>query len=303
MGSTRRSVIGITMRLVIFSNVGLRPDSTSIYFINAFRQVLSSNNVWHIQSQEELNKLTGTEADYYLKIDDGQEWQRWENHKLQPSGYYVIDTHIDLEWRQKLVKEANFRDLFFAQRKALNETWNAPNRLWVPLGCDLQYHNVGRRIKKHDVCFMGNFHTKYADTRLDFVDTIFKTVDKPFFSNMRTFHKYTEAMAESKLVFNKALNGDVNMRFFEGLCSGSALLSDVLPDQEELGFKSMEHYIGYQSKDDMIDKIKYFLKHDDERENIANKGHALVSSEHTYTDRVLQILKEIQRNKTCLTTH
>ena len=92
--------------------------------------------------------------------------------------------------------------------------------------------------------------------------------------------------AESRLVFNCGINGDVNMRFFEGLQSGSALLTDVLQDQEQLGFKEGVHYIGYNNEGEMLEKARYYLRDSDKREWIAKNGFELVSDKHQYVNRV-----------------
>lgn len=283
------------MRLVLFSNAGLRPDSTCLYFVRAFERVLGTGNVWHVQTQEELQSLKGTEADLFLKVDDGQSWQEW-NDKLHPSAYYVIDTHLD-PWREDYENRYNFDSLFFAQKNALVQRWRCPDRTWLPLGCDPEYHDVGKKPKRYDVCFLGNFHSSYGTERLDYVDHLFKNVDVPFYSNYRILQAYTEKMAESKLVLNRSLNKDVNMRFFEAMCSGSALLTDRIPDQDVLGFKEGVHYIGYDSKEEMVDKAKWYLEHEWNREQIAIEGQILARQQHTYTDRVLEMLKVLKQEK------
>lgn len=286
------------MKLVLYSNAGLRPDSTCMYFVWAFEALLGKDNVRHIQTKEELDSLDGTEADLYLKVDDGQEWQRWDNPKLHPSAYYIIDTHLDMEWRQKLAREAGFDYLFLSQKKGVNvDGWHTGNRLWLPLACDPTYHDVGPQPKKYDLCFMGNFHSIYGLERMDYVDAAFKAVDKPFYSRYRTFKPYTQKMAESKIVLNKSLNEDVNMRFFEATCSGSMLLSDILWDQHTLGFEDGVNYAGYTNKEEMLEKIKYYLAHDEERETIAAKGKALAQSKHTYIDRARRIVEMVVKEK------
>lgn len=272
----------------------IRPDSTSVYFKYAADYLLGSNNVG-FSYPEDLGSV-GNKYDLYLKIDDGLEQNRW-NPSLHPSAYYMIDTHIDLEWRQNLAQEGQFDYLFFAQKKGVSENWHTDNKFWVPLACDPKHHYVGSEAKKYDVCFIGNFHSVHACDRIVYCDRLFKEFPEFFYGN-RTFKDMAKKFSESRLVFNKSLNKDVNMRFFEAQCSGSALLTDVLPEQEELGFKEGIHYIGYNSEDEMVDKAKYYLEHDYQREKIAFTGSRLAQGFHTYNNRLNMLLAKTKMEVT-----
>ena len=51
-----------------------------------------------------------------------------------------------------------------------------------------------------------------------------------------------------------------------------------------------EDFVYYESKEDMIDKIGYYLSHEEEREAIARNGHDKVAAAHTYQHRVREML-------------
>ena len=267
----------------------LRADSTGVYFKKGLIEFLGPQNVMHVYP-ENLKNLTGHEAELFLKIDDGCSWNRW-NPNLHPSIYYIIDTHIDLEWRQDLAKEGNFDLLCFAQTEGLREKWHTDFKGWVPLGCDKDIHDVGQKEKKYDVGFIGHFHSKYAAERIDYIHELFKSFPNFFYSNMRFFKDYTTKLAELRVVFNKSLNGDVNMRVFEALCSGSCLLTDRLPGLSSLGLIENVHYVGYSSKEEMIEQMKMLLSDEQRREEIAKRGQNIAQRFHTYTDRVKDIIK------------
>ena len=63
-----------------------------------------------------------------------------------------------------------------------------------------------------------------------------------------------------------------NMRVFETLANGSFLLTDVGKYPE--GLVPEKHFVTYKNSRDAIDKIKYYVKNELEREEIALQGNA-----------------------------
>ena len=55
-------------------------------------------------------------------------------------------------------------------------------------------------------------------------------------------------------------------------------------------FVEGQDYINYESIPDMMDKIQYFLNHENERAEIARNGFEKIKAEHTYQQRVEEIL-------------
>ena len=48
-------------------------------------------------------------------------------------------------------------------------------------------------------------------------------------------------------------------------------------------------YVYFESKDDLINKCDYYLKHDDKRKEIAYNGHKKVKEFHNYITRLNEI--------------
>jgi spore maturation protein CgeB len=55
-------------------------------------------------------------------------------------------------------------------------------------------------------------------------------------------------------------------------------------------FTPGEDYVYYESRTDFMDKIGYYLEHEDERKAIAENGHAKVKAKHTYELRLREII-------------
>ena len=107
--------------------------------------------------------------------------------------------------------------------------------------------------------------------------------------------KFMEEMAEhyskSRIVFNNAVNNDLNMRVFEALCSGSLLLTDFAPGSglDEL-FQDKIHLVNYND-DELEDRVAEYLDNAAERERIATAGRKEVLQKHTYVHRADEIIR------------
>jgi tetratricopeptide (TPR) repeat protein len=89
--------------------------------------------------------------------------------------------------------------------------------------------------------------------------------------------------AQSLVNLNVSLNGDLNLRVFEVLSSGGFLLTDKLTMESglELLFKDGQHLVCFENDRDLLDKIRYFLKHPDEAKAIAQNGYEEFQRNHT----------------------
>ena len=83
------------------------------------------------------------------------------------------------------------------------------------------------------------------------------------------------------------------MRVFETLSTGSFLLTNWLPTLGDL-FEDGEHLVTYKTLDEMVEKARYYLEHEDEREKIAKAGYDEFISKHTYQHRIEKILEIIK---------
>lgn len=283
---------GDSMRVIVSFENRVRPDSTGVYMLRAFANL--GHEVFHVLP-ENIGKVKKDDADFFFKCDDGMQGQNW-NPELHPSAYYVIDTHIESDWRVKFASEGQFDIVTVAQPEGLSLPWTNLDVSWLPLGCDPEVHHVGEKEKIYDGCFIGNFHTAYASNRISTVDAFFKNCKRPYFGS-RTFSEMAEKYAQSKLVLNQAINGDMfNMRFFEALCSGSCLVTERLKEGNTLGFVDGVHYAGYSSLDELGQVVKDLLENDDKREGIARNGRR-AATQHTYSVRMKELLEKLPNTK------
>jgi len=92
-------------------------------------------------------------------------------------------------------------------------------------------------------------------------------------------------------------NGDfVNPRTFELASAGAFQLVDKRTHLPEL-FTDGEDIVTFTSREDLREKIDYYLRHPEEREKITKKAQARVYREHTYAHRMQEMLSIIYGDK------
>ncbi|MCR4328853.1 MAG: glycosyltransferase [Patescibacteria group bacterium] len=85
----------------------------------------------------------------------------------------------------------------------------------------------------------------------------------------------------------------IKARPFEILACRTFLISGYADDMENY-YENKKEIVYYNGQlDDLIGKIRYYLAHDDERENIAHAAYERTLREHTYEKRFREIFKKI----------
>ena len=217
-----------------------------------------------------------------------------------PMAYWASDTHINngkqgdsYPYRLETAKKADF--VFCAQKRAVEEMKRdgVANPIWLPHAVEPQaYPKFDLLTKKYDLCFVGHVNTR---NREDALDRMFSTFPN-FYYGQQLFEAAARKYAESKVCFNISMEDDLIMRVFEVMATGSFLLTNWVPTIEEL-FEDGKHLVLYRSLDEAVDKAKYYLSHDEEREKIAQAGYEHVLKNHTIQHRVNVILTEFFKSR------
>lgn len=213
----------------------------------------------------------------------------------KPIAYWASDTHIwdqGYKYRLDTARKADF--VFVAQKRAQEEfKRDGVNAIWLPHAVEpLAYPKGDIFTKKYDICFVGHVNSMNRQDALDKMFSVFPN----FYYGQALFEEAARKFSESKIIFNIAMTDDINMRCFEVMSTGSFLLTNWIPTIEEL-FEDGKHLVLYKSMDECIDKAKYYLKHEDEREKIAQAGYQEVLAKHKIQNRVDVILKEFMKTK------
>lgn len=140
--------------------------------------------------------------------------------------------------------------------------------------------------KKYDVGFCGNIIS-----RGEWIDSI-PNIHKDIFV---IGDDMVNAINSYKIHFNRNLAEDINYRTFETLGCKTFLLTNFTENLDKL-FKIGEHLDTYSSKQDLLEKIKFYLSHDEIRNRISENGYNWVRKNHTFVNRAQDIMKIIAEN-------
>ena len=275
-------------RVALIFDDTVRQDTTGTYCRRALEKLVE---VEHFLPGS-LAKVPRSGFDLYLNVDDGLRY-RFPGD-LRPCAFWAIDTHLDFEWYRAKAEDFDF--VLAAQRDGAQRLHSEgiPSAQWLPLACDPEVHRKHDVPKRYDVCFVGNLLPGRRAEAVQHLQKHFADV----FVGRRYFDEMAETYSASRVVFNRSVLGDVNMRVFEALACGSLLVTNELSDngQAEL-FRNGEHLVTYRDLDELVEKITYYLEHEDERERIAAAGRKEVLAAHTYRHRMETILSEVERTR------
>ena len=211
-----------------------------------------------------------------------------------PKYWWGIDTHND--YLRHLRISRLFDHTFLAQKAFVNLLMNdgIKSISWLPLAYGgPKPESKNRNI---DVAYAGSTNWNLYPERKEYLSAIRTTLQNTSIGNCNPEDLFNLYM-DSKIVFNYSPMNDLNMRFFEAIGAGALLMTNKITQNgvEDI-FTQGKEFVEYGGIEDMLQKIKYFLSHEDHLEKISSAGMANVSQNHTYANRAETILA-LQRPK------
>jgi hypothetical protein len=203
---------------------------------------------------------------------------------------WSLDTHLYTKRSFQSYFAKEFDHVYSCHKNFMHEI--GPRCKWLPVACDPEIHRKHDMKKIYDIVFIGTMNPNNYTERISLIERMKKKFNIKIFSGV-----YGEDMAkiysQAKIVFNKSLKGDLNMRVFEAISCGSMLLTDRLPQESGLEeiLADKQHFALYNDGNQLEDLAEYYLAHDDERESIALEGMHEVQKNHTYLNRAQVMLK------------
>ena len=159
----------------------------------------------------------------------------------------------------------------------------------MPLAADPERHRFyADQIQEYDVGFLGNDTYPERAALLDLIGQNFKLLR----STAKPGEEYSRLLSSCRMIFNRSMDNDLNMRVFEAMSIGRLLLTDKVDGIDDL-FVDGEHYVSYKDWPDLFQKIRDYLQHPHIREPIAKAGAEWIRAQHTYQHRLETILKEM----------
>lgn len=122
-----------------------------------------------------------------------------------------------------------------------------------------------------------------------------KTFNMPNLTNHGTVDYYNQmplVFRQSKINLNislRSIKSGIPLRAFDIMGSGGFLLTNYQADFLD-DFVPGTDFVYYESQNDLLAKIDYYLLHEQEREEIARNGHDKIAAAHTFRHRIREML-------------
>lgn len=294
----------------VLPSTGMRNDGCPLYINYNLRKILNgvpdmgsdNGNVVHLWPNKTAEKYG--KFDLHVWCDYGEDaldlnldWS-----PPSPSAYWCSDAHISEEsYQYRLSRAKRFDYVFCCQKEAMERFENdgipRERLFFMPHAAEPDVYKPYDIIKKWDWCFIGHMN---SNERIDLVDRFcrewpvgikgylgWRRGEVPGYN---VFDDVAKKFSMSRIVLNNAIRNDINMRCFESLACKSFLMTSDIPTLGDVLTPGV-HLVTYKTVDEAVEKAKYYLAHEEEREAIASAGYKEVISNHTYMNRALDILK------------
>lgn len=211
-----------------------------------------------------------------------------------PMVYYGIDTHMV---RDMIFDEAkNYKHVFFAQKKALPEfkEFCGKDADWLPCCAEPLIHKPMNFEPEYDFAFVGGIDLSEAHKpRRDAIKKL-KEKYKVFVGNAYGYFM-TMQYNKAKVVFNYAVNDDLNMRVFEAMACKRPLLTNKLSVESGLNelFEDGTHLMTF-TDETLMERADMLIKDEAMRKKLAETGYNEVMLKHTYDKRMEAIWQRMK---------
>lgn len=302
------------MAMNILIGYGHFPGTTGIYIESALQR---DHQVTYVGTPGETRpgfasnvdvahfaSASGLHPDLFIYVDSGNAayLPRGLERLACPTVCYLIDAYPPITGlvNQFRLGLAPMFDYVFVAHRGCEPLYSGYREglpvHWLPLACDPDTHADQHLERIHDVGFVGTVNANYPD-RVRLLAALERRYKVSDYRRRYYMRDMARVYSQSRIVFNVTLKGLLNMRVFEVPPSGALLLTERSDHngQSEL-LRDGEEFVTFSGEADLLQKVDYYLAHDDERERIARAGQSAVLSRHTYGHRVEHMLDVIRRD-------
>lgn len=283
--------------------------STANYFVVAFRRsghetIICSDIadskidiVAHgLIDVDKLMRDHGFSADAVVFFEGGSMRLLPDTRRLTccPAAWYAIDTHMDFD---KHVHIGRLFDISFVAQKqyvAPLAARGVSQAQWLPLAFAPELLPSDEPSREIDIAYVGSENTVMHPERSALLISLKNYFNSTYFGQA-TPKEMGRIYASAKLVFNRTINNDVNMRFFEAMGAGAVLVTDRVSDNgaEDL-FDENRHYVTYRNETELLETTRSLLADPDRLRAIGDAARSHILANHTYQHRADLLVSQLQ---------
>jgi tetratricopeptide (TPR) repeat protein len=149
--------------------------------------------------------------------------------------------------------------------------------------------------KRYDLSFAGTFRHPIHHRRSQWLYRFARLAERYRIGFFRwTFgpEAYTRLIQQSKIAFNYSYRGELNIRTFETLATGTLLFLEEGNVDAAGFFEDGVHYVSYNAAN-YQERLEYYLTHDAERQQIAEAGRQQVQR-HTNAAHLEWLIRQVR---------
>ena len=229
-------------------------------------------------------------------------------HPIYSKVYFKREKDLDLEWPENVVPFArSSEERYFTGGKNFTKIWGGKS-LDIASLFRIGGNSFRREIRNILVKHYGESEKCNVELLVDEVDDRVRDIDKKIYGfegdelNGTIHHNYSyyEVLLKSKISIEAPQHpgfGFYTYRMMESLANGCCYFYP--PPSYNIDFPNGlfdgEDFIIYHSADDLIEKIEYYLSHEEEMRTIAENGFNKLLKYHTSEVRAKEFLETCER--------
>ena len=241
------------------------------------------------------------EVDLFFAVDSGGPLNFPEKHRAKTSMWFIDSRHNCNPARRQPDDDTNAKTLadgggwvFQSQKRdwKRNLQTGVIRSGWLPLAADTsvwECRDPEAPTKIYDVGFGGNVWCIWRREMLDRIRArgwvLGQWTGTP--EDLAAGYCASRVGFNNSSFFGTPVAYDVNMRVFEILAMGIPLVSNRLPEMEDLGFYPDFHYMPYTDANGAMSQIRILLSRSEEqRQEMGIRSRSLIMQRHTYLHRM-----------------
>ncbi len=280
------------MRVAVISNPLIDKLGPGDFFYNGFKEVCEAE---HFKTGEEIEGF-----DHYFYVDDGPSY--YDAPKFHPATYLAIDFVIPHVWfvnspETYIARMRNFDQSYVFTTASLKYCQEQGlNTKFLRFAADPTYHHHYAEVEPiYD--WVAIWHN--CENRPQAIDEIYKVYPNGLVSwkgqgpTWGGAHDYSYHMCSGKCALNYPRSNMVNMRVYEVMAIGVPLITMRVDDMHKCGFAEGDHYLGFNSNQELIDQMGRALYYPEAAQIMAKRAQEFVLQNHTYKHRALELLDNL----------
>jgi len=230
---------------------------------------------------------------------------QWKNRKIDIP---IVIFAVNAIMRPYVAKMSVFAKIWYVEKyaKGLMEQYQRDNLIYLGMAANPDQLYPNKIEKVYDLGFIG----RHYGERAYWLDRISKFCaknnlkfkfplshgEKMFLSQNQINNAYNSTKINLSFAPKEPVGRIVNLRTYEICMSGNFQLMQYTPCVEEI-FELDKEIVCWKNKDDLFEKILYYLENEDEREKIAKKGYKRAIENYTWTKRFEKVSSILTQKK------